>query len=162
MNIFSNKTKLVINISALLLMVTTVITGCSVIQPPSVATGTITEVTMAKNVDEDGRPIDPTTVFAADTPNLYLSFKISGFPVDTKIEVKWIYIGGDPEAEMLTGKNAVVETQTATTTKLGTGYTYTTYSRPGITGYETWPKGDYKVTFTVEGIEKASTYFKIQ
>jgi hypothetical protein len=159
MNNFYKSHKLALGIAVVFVLMAILATGCS---QPSSGNGVISEVTMCTAVDSDNRPINPTTVFSADTQNLILSFRISGFPVDTKLEVQWIYIGGDPEAEALTGKNYVAETQTATVTKKGSGYTATMYSRPGIAGYETWPTGDYKVVINVDGVEKGSTYFKIQ
>jgi hypothetical protein len=116
---------------------------------------------MSTAVGSDNRPINPTTIFSADTPAFYCSFQVSGFPVGTKIEAQWIYIGGDPEAEVITGKNYVAETQTAIVTSTGHGYTAAVYSSADMTGY-TWPKGDYKVVINVDGQEKASTYFRVQ
>jgi hypothetical protein len=146
---------------AVFFLAVVLMTGC--VQPePSVATGVVSEVTTSKGLDENDRPVNPTNVFPADIQDICLSFKISGFPVDTEIQVQWIYLGGDPEAEALTGKDYVAETQTATVAKVGTGYTATVYSRPGIAGYEAWPKGDYKVVINAGGQEKATTSFKIQ
>jgi hypothetical protein len=155
----SKSYKLVIGIATVLFLVTVLITGCTGKGVSS--DNVVSEVTMSKSVSADSRPIDPTTVFSTDIHSLYLSFKTAGFPVGTQIEVQWIYLGGDPEAEALTGKYYVAETQTATVTKKGEGYTYTSYSRD-IPGYETWPKGDYKVVINADGVEKAVTYFKIQ
>jgi len=124
-------------------------------------TGTVSELAIAKGIDENGQPVDPTNVYTTDTKELYLSFKISGFPVGTKIEVDWIYVGGDPDVEFVLGKNYVTEKQMATVTKTGAGYTSTMYS-PIKMGFEEWPKGEYKVVVYVEGVEKASTTFKME
>ncbi len=153
--------KLLPGIAMLFFLAVVLVTGC--VKPePSVATGVISEVTTSKGLDDNDRPVDPTNVFPTDIQNICLSFKISGFPVDTEIQVQWIYLGGDPEAEALTGKDYIAETQTAIVTQTGTGYTATVYSRPGISGYEAWPKGDYKIAINAGGQEKATTYFKIQ
>ena len=152
--------KLLLGITVFFLAVV-LVTGC--VQPePSVATGVISEVTTSKGLDDNDRPVNPTNVFPADIQDICLSFKISGFPVGTEIEVQWIYLGGDPETEALTGKDYVAETQTATVTEASAGYTATVYSRPGIAGYEAWPKGDYKIVINAGGQEKATTSFKIQ
>ncbi|MDD5493008.1 MAG: hypothetical protein PHV60_10090 [bacterium] len=153
--------KLLPGIAVLFFLAVVLVTGC--VKPePSIATATISEVTMSKNLDDNDRPVDPTNVFPADIQSICLSFKISGFPVGTEIQVQWIYLGGDPEAEALTGTNYVAETQTATVAKEGTGYTATVYSRPGISGYEAWPRGDYKVVISAGGQEKGTASFKIQ
>jgi hypothetical protein len=143
-----------------LILLTVSIAGCT--GQGASSDNIVSEVVMAKSVTDDARPVNPTTVFTVDTKDLYLSFKVSDFPVGTVLKVDWIYLGGDPESEALTGKNYVAESQTATVTKRGEGYTYTTYSRPGIAGYENWPKGDYKVVISADGVEKATTFFKIQ
>jgi hypothetical protein len=153
--------KLAVCITAVLVLAAVLIAGCS-LQKPTSATGVISDVTMSTAVDSNNQPINPISIFTADTQNLYLSFKVSDFPVGAKIEVQWIYVGGNPDAEAITGKNSVVETQTAVVSKTGSGYTSTVYSRPGIAGYENWPTGDYKIVINVDGIEKGSTTFKIQ
>lgn len=152
--------KLAIGIITVFVLVTILFTGC-VNKEASPGDGVISEVTMSKSVSKDARPVDPTNVFTADTKDIYLSFKVSHFPVGTEIKVDWIYVGGDPEAEAITGKNYLAETQTATVMKEGAGYTNTVYSRD-VPGYEGWPKGDYKVVLSVDGQEKASTYYKVQ
>jgi hypothetical protein len=159
MNNRSKNYKLVISIATVLVLVIVLITGCK--QEASSANGVISEITMSTGVDSNNRPIDPTNVFSVDAEGFYCSFKLSGFPVGTTIKVEWIYVGGDPEAEAATGKNYLAETQNATTTKEGRGYTSTAYLKPGIPDYK-WPKGDFKVVISVDGQEKGSTTFKVQ
>ena len=156
----NKKYRLTVIASLLLVAIIMLLGSCT--NGAGTSTGTITEITMAKNLTPDGRPVDPTNTFTTDTKDLYLSFKISGYPVGTKIEADWIYVGGDPDAELTTGKNYVAEKQTATVQKRSSGYTGTVYSRPNIPGYELWPKGDYKVVLYVDGVEKGSTTFKIE
>jgi hypothetical protein len=116
---------------------------------------------MSTDVDSNNRPVNPTTVFPIDAAGFFCSFKVSGFPVGSNLEAQWIYVGGDPEAEVTIGKNSVADTQKATITKKGQGYTSTVYAKPPIPDY-TWPKGDYKVVISVDGQEKGSAYFKVQ
>jgi hypothetical protein len=160
MNSMNKSYKLMISIAMILALITVLVTGCNQLQPTS-ETGVISEITMSTGVSDDSRPINPTTVFSADAVGFYCSFKLSGFPVGAKVEVQWIYVGGDPATEVVTGKNYVCETQTAIISKKGQGYTYTNFMGPGITGYK-WPIGDYKVLISVDGLEKGSTYFKVQ
>jgi hypothetical protein len=150
--------KLVISFSAVLVLLTFLVSGCA---KPSVATGTITNVTMSKSIAPDSRPVDPTTVFSENATAFYCSFIVSGFPAGSHLEVQWIYEGGDPYSENITGKNFVAETQTAVIVKEGRGYTNTAYPKPLLPDYK-WPKGDYKVVINVEGMEKASTSFKVE
>ena len=90
-----------------------------------------------------------------------VSFLLSGFPVGAVLEVKWIYVGGDVSTENVTGENYVAETQTATITKEGKGYTYTVYSSQGVPDYK-WPTGEYEVVISVDGLEKATTTFRVE
>lgn len=159
MNNHSKIYKLVIGMATILVLVTVLITGCK--KEASIANGVISEVTTAKDVTKDSRPVDPTNVFSVNTKAVFLSFKVSDFPVGTEIKVEWIYVGGDPDAEAITGKNYVADTQNATVMKEGAGYTSTVYVRD-MPGYEAWPKGDYKIVISVEGQEKGSTTFKVQ
>jgi len=158
MNNGSKSYKWALGIAVVLILATVSVTGC---QEASSANGVVSEITMSTGVDSNNRPVNPTTVFTIAAAGFYCSFKMSGFPVGAKVEAKWIYVGGDPEAEAVTGENYVAETQNATVTKEGQGYTYTVYAKPPIPDY-TWPKGDYKVVISVDGLEKASTTFKVQ
>jgi hypothetical protein len=160
MNNNSKSYRLALGIAIVLIVVTVLVTGCS-LRKASSETGVISEITMSTGVDSNNRPVNPTTVFTTDAAGFYCSFKMSGFPVGAKVEAKWIYVGGDPETEAVTGKNAVIETHTATIEKEGQGYTSTVYAKPPIPDY-TWPKGDYQVVISVDGLEKASAYFKVE
>jgi hypothetical protein len=152
--------KLVICIAGVLVLATVLVAGCT-FQKPTSETGVVSDVTMSTSVDINSRPINPTNVFSPDAAGFYCSFKISGFPVGAKLQVEWVYLGGDPDVVAIAGQNYVAETQTAEIAKKGSGYTYTVYSHPEIPDY-TWPKGDYEVKISVDGIEKASTTFKVQ
>ncbi len=147
-------------IAAALILAAVVLTGCSV-QEPTSATGVVSEVAMSKAVDSNGRPVDITNVFSEDVTAFYCSFLLSGFPVGAVLEVKWIYVGGDVNTENVTGENYIAETQTATITKEGKGYTYTVYSSQGVPDYK-WPTGEYKVVISVDGLEKATTTFRVE
>jgi hypothetical protein len=160
MNNNSKSYKLAIGITIVLILVTVLVAGC-INREASSANGVISEITMSTDVDSNNRPLNPTTVFPIDAAGFFCSFKVSGFPVGSNLLAQWIYVGGDPQTENVTGKNAVVEMQKATITKKGQGYTSTVYAKPPIPGY-TWPKGDYKVVISVDGQEKGSTTFKVQ
>jgi hypothetical protein len=159
-NYKSKSCKLVIGIVAVLVLATAAFSGC-IFQKPTSETGVISDVVLSTSVDSNGRPVNPTNVFSSDAPGFYCSFKISGFPVGAKLQVQWIYMGGDPDVVAVTGQNYIAETQNAEITKEGRGYTYTIYAKPEIPDY-TWPKGDYKVVISVDDIEKASTTFTVQ
>jgi FlaG/FlaF family flagellin (archaellin) len=158
MNNYSKSYRLALGIAIVLILATVLVTGC---RKASVSSGVISEISISTAVDSNNRPINPTTVFSTDAEGFYCSFKVSGFPIGSKLQAQWIYVGGDPEAEMKIGKNYAAEMQTATITTEGQGYTSTVYSAAGMPDY-TWPKGDYKVVISVDGQEKGSTTFKVQ
>jgi hypothetical protein len=160
MNNISKNFKLTLSITVVLILATVLVTGC-IKHIASSQTGIVSDIMMSTGVDSNNRPVNPTTVFAVDAQGFYCSFKLYGFPVGAKLQAQWTYLGGDPEAEAITGKNYVVDTQQATIAKEGQGYTSTVLTRPEIPDY-TFPKGDYKVVISVDGLEKASTTFKLQ
>ncbi len=147
-------------VATVLILAAVILTGCN-LHEPTAATGVVSEVTMSRAVDNNSRPVDITNVFSEDDKGFYCSFLLSGFPVGAVLEVKWIYVGGDVNTENVTGENYVAETQTATITKEGKGYTYTVYSSQGVPDYK-WPTGEYKVVISVDGLEKATTTFRVE
>jgi hypothetical protein len=154
----NRKYRLMIGVAAVLISMAAITTGCP---PPTPETGVISDVVMSKGVDDNSLPINPTTIFSENDIGLYCSFFVSGFPVGAKLEVKWLYRGGDVATENVTGQDYVAETQTATITKKGGGRTYTVYSSQGVKDYK-WPKGNYMVVISVDGLEKATTEFRIE
>ena len=156
MNNSSKSYKLAIGIITVFVLVTILFTGC-VKKEAGSGDGIISDITMSTGVDSNNRPINPTTVFSTDNEGFYCSFKLSGFPVGSKLIAQLIYLGGDPEAEAIFGKKYVAELQTATITKEGSGYTSTAYNSQG----DPLPKGDYQVLIIVNGVE-GSAYFKVQ
>ena len=151
---------LLVRVVTVLILATVLLGGCGK-KEVSPQGGVVSEVTMTTAVDSEDRPTNPTTVFPTDADGFIVSFKISGFPVDSKVRAEWIYVGGDPEIEAQIGQNYVMETHTATITREGEGYTAAAYIRPPLEDYR-WPKGDYKVVLSVGDEEKASASFKVE
>jgi len=121
--------------------------------------GTISEITMSTAVDKDDRPLNPTTVFAADAEKFYCSFKISGLPVGSKMRAEWIYVGGEAEDQF--GQNYAFDARTGTIERKGEAYTSTFLERPATPDYR-WPKGEYKVVIYVDNQEKGSANFRVE
>ena len=155
MNIRNNSWRLAVCVTIALVLVAVMLGGCGN-KEGSAQGGVISEVTMAAAVDENDRPIRPTNVFAVDTDVFYCSVKLSGFPSGTIIKAEWIYLGSEAE-----GGDNIFEVDTGTVG--GDGYTSTSARRPTdvVYGY-TWPKGDYKIVLSVDGVEKASAPFKVE
>jgi hypothetical protein len=139
-----------------LVLASVLLVGCGT-NSASQRGGVISEVTMAKAVDENDRPLQPTSVFDVDTESFYCSLRLSHFPPGTQIKAEWILV----HAEEMVG----IADNTVLTMSMGTvegdGYTSVVLETPGFAGVK-WPKGDYKVVFSVEGEEKASASFKVE
>ena len=135
--------------------------------------GVISDIKISTAIDQHDRPIKPETVFPADTKKFYCSFKLSGFPPDSKIKAEWIWI---PGTTMVNSENASApaqplsfKIQQQTGTIAGDGYTSVVLEMPSspdassdnITG-TTWLAGNYKVVLYVDNQEKGSTIFEVQ
>ena len=158
MNIRNNNCRLVLCIAIAIFLVVVMLGGCGN-KEGSTQGGVISDVTMATAVDANDRPINPTSVFTEEDEAFYCSLKLSGFPADTKIRAEWIYIGAEGVDEA--AQNSVLWVNTGT---IGgdVGYTSIAVRRSEIFPNYIWPKGDYKVVFSVEGEEKASVSFKVE
>ena len=117
-------------------------------------TASISEVTMAPDVNAQKQPVNPTDVFAADTPEIFCSFKLSNAPSDTHLNAEWVYIQG----ENATLANTVIATWKTTTA--GTRYLEISLSPPG--GWPSWYTGEYQVVLYLNGEEQTSVPFTIE
>ncbi|UCH51522.1 MAG: hypothetical protein JSV54_01800 [Chloroflexota bacterium] len=155
MNSRNKSYRLVVCLTIALSLVAVSLVGCGEKEP------TISEVVMSMAVDDNGRPLDNTTVFTPDTGALFCSFKLSNLPVGSRLKAELIYIDGEEVEE--TGPNYVVWENTGTIERKGIGYSYTVFTHPPIPGYEyQWPRGDYKIVLSVDEQEKAVAYFKVE
>ena len=119
--------------------------------------GILSEVKMTVTVDEEGRPLYPTTVFHNDADVFFCSFKVTGAPPDTQIRGKWIYVSGEAEAQI--GTNYLMDEMTITVE--GTRYAAVFYRRPPLPTYR-WPQGEYKVVLYVNEKEEMSVPFTVE
>ncbi len=149
---------LVFQIVMALILMAVLLAGCGKKGVVSTS-GMLTEITLAAGVDEEGRPISPTTVFAPNADAFCCSFKVIGAPPDTEIKGQWIYVSGEAE-EQVGGKNYLMDEMSITVE--GTRYAYVYYLRPSFLPDYRWPKGDCKVVLYVNGIEDASMPFTVK
>ena len=117
-------------------------------------TASISEATMAPDVNAEKQPVNPTDVFAADTPEIFCSFKLSNAPSDTHLNAEWIYIQG----ENATLANTIIATWKTTTE--GTRYLEISLSPPG--GWSGWYTGEYQVVLYIDGEEQTSVPFTVE
>ena len=61
-------------------------------------TASLSKATMCNSVDSETRePVEPTSVFSPDTPEIFCSVSLSNAPSDTEVSSEWIYVEGDLE-----------------------------------------------------------------
>lgn len=118
----------------------------------SFTTARLSEITMAKSIDEAYKPIEKADVFSVDTPEIFLSAKFSNAPSDTEVSGEWIYVSG----EVAGLENYTIDT--ASVNVSGTDYLYFSMPMPKAG----WPRGDYKVVLSIDGKEQATVPFKVQ
>jgi len=115
------------------------------------ATAGISDITMAKGVDAAKKPVNPTSRFTTDTPEVFCSAKMNNAPPGTKVTGKWIYVSGElAEASGYEIDSATLEIQ-------GTSYFSMSLSRPT----NGWPKGIYAVVLLIDGEEAGSAPFTV-
>jgi hypothetical protein len=118
----------------------------------SFTTARLSEITMAKSIDENTfQPIEKTSTFSTDTPEIFLSAKFSNAPSETEVKAEWIYVAGEAGEE-----NYLIDTVSINVA--GTDYLYFSPPRPD----QGWPVGQYKVILYVDGKEASTVTFTVQ
>ncbi|MBN1856248.1 MAG: hypothetical protein JW846_04770 [Dehalococcoidia bacterium] len=121
---------------------------------PFAATGssaTLTEPVMALGVDAEARPVNPTTTFAVDTPEIYCSVKLNDAPAGTQILSEWYYVKG----EVADVTNLLIDSVPLTAD--GTLYLKFWLQKPD----NGWPKGEYRLDFYLNGTAALSVPFSV-
>lgn len=108
-------------------------------------------ITMAKGVDAEKKPVNPTTTFTTDIPEVFCSARMNNAPSAVKVTGKWIYVSG----ELKDTTNYEIDSASLETK---TGYFSMSLTRPT----NGWPKGSYKLIFVIDGKEVGSAPFTIQ
>jgi len=101
------------------------------------ASSLIDTVTMAEGITDDYAPIDPTDVFPANAPNIYLTLQTRPVEEGTQIRSEWRYLTQDTfigELSYVTKK----------------GINAIAFTLP-IQASGTWPLGEYEVRVFVDG-----------
>ena len=142
-----------IMIAGLVLFTSCAGTGSTVKKPDK---ATITDGVMTTSVDDDSKPTSPIKLsFAADTPVVYCSFKLSGVVPGDVINASWYYVKGeakDRENDLFQEINTIAQSES------DSYYLAFYYDKPT----KGWDKGDYKVVLSVNNKEKLTVPFKIE
>jgi len=119
----------------------------------SFTTAKLSEVTMAKGVDETTlKPIEKTDTFSADAPEIFLSVKFSNAPSETEIASEWIYV----EGEVADMKDYLIDTVSVEVS--GTDYLFFSMPVPD----QGWPRGQYQIILYIDGEEAETVSFTVQ
>jgi hypothetical protein len=119
----------------------------------SFTTARLSEITMAKGIDETTyKPVEKTSTFSVDTPEIFLSAKFSNAPADTEIKSEWVYVEG--EAEEL--RDYLIDSVSIDVS--GTDYLFFSMPMP----QQGWPRGQYEVTLYIDGKEAETVPFTVQ
>lgn len=145
----------VIIVLALAVMQALPLAGCAggVGFPGASTTTSLSQATTCTSVNpQTGEPVEPTTTFAPDTPQIFGSALLSNAPARTEVSSEWIYVQGEAAGVV----NYLIDTWA--TAAEGTGYISFSITQPG-TG---WPTGDYQLVLYLDGEEAATVSFKVQ
>ncbi len=119
--------------------------------PDDAAGVTISEATMSLGVDADSRPVNPTTQFRTDTPEIFCSVRISDAPANTEVVSEWVYLHGELEGVT----NYVIDSYFLVTE--GSRYLEFSLSIPDAG----WPAGEYALLLYLDGRQAASVPFTV-
>ncbi len=92
------------------------------------------------------KAINPTSVFATDTPVIYCTFR-SELPVGTLISAEWAYLGTDPDSVTIDYE-----------TKYSPEMNYFNMDIPE----GGWPVGKYQIAFSIEGKPYQTVKFEVK
>jgi len=120
--------------------------------PASSAGATISEATMCLSVDSMSMPLEITSSFAADTPEIVCSVLVSNAPAGTQLLSEWYYVSGEWEGvtNQLIGEVPLVLE--------GTQYAALFLEIPD----EGWPAGQYQVKLYLNGALQDAIPFSVE
>lgn len=125
--------KRILSFVTVLLLAAVIASACSV----SISTANITQAVLAKEVKgETLEPVDPTSTFPTDQPEIHLVVSVANAPSETKVKTVWTTVDVGDAAPPNTKIDEVEVTLDAS------GSTHFTLSRPDSGA---WPVGKYKV-----------------
>ena len=76
-------------------MVSISATRCSSLEKAEIFSPKVLEVVMAKDVDDDRRPVEISSTFTSDSPEIYCCCKMQNVPEGSKLQWRWFLIEGN-------------------------------------------------------------------
>jgi hypothetical protein len=120
--------------------------------PATVEKATLTQATLALDVDAERKPINATTQFAPDTAEIHCSVLLSNATAGTEVLSEWYYVSGE-----LQGVSNVLIDSVPITVAAGTQYLSFSLSIPD-TG---WPVGEYELLLYLDDTNVISLPFSV-
>jgi len=118
---------------------------------PPVPSVSLTEATMASEVDSSNIPVQTASVFTDDVSTIYCCAKLCNAPADTRVKAEWIYVGGE-HSDLL---NSILFEDSL----IGSGTRHLKFSqnRPS----SGWSLGKYEVVLYLNGEQNRVVPFSI-
>jgi len=135
-----------------------VLSGCvrvnpDVAPPPDPAAMSLSEVTTAAVVDDQGQAMGVAREdFNADTPTIYLSARINNAPPDTEVTAEWLFFKDSNNKEL--NRSLYDDSITLQGTR------YFSFGHPAPSSQ--WEPGQYIIRINVNGREYANARFKVE
>ncbi len=145
-----NRFTIPIPLVCIIIVGATLCAGCG--RGVSFTTASLSEATMCLAVDSQSKPVNPTTEFAPNSPEIFCSVKLSNAPGDTEVRSEWIYVRGELDG--------VTDYTIDTLTISSEGTRYVEFSL-GIPD-NGWPVGEYMLMLYIDGKEKESLPFTVE
>ena len=114
--------------------------------------GAVSEATMALGVDAQSKPLNPTSTFSANTPEIFCSVLVSNAPAGTELLSEWYYVSGEWQGVT----NRLIGSVPFVTE--GTQYVSLSLIVPD----EGWPGGQYQVKLYLNGVLQEAVPFTVQ
>ena len=133
---------------AISIVLATMLTGCG--NPSSLSTDSLSDVTLAKGVDKNLKPLKPTYVFSSDTSRIYCTFTLTKESPNVILNAAWIYVNRENNTDYL------IDDWTELTE--GPRSIAMFINRPP----SGWPMGDYKIVLYVDSKEELIVPFRIK
>ena len=112
----------------------------------------LTEATMALGVDAEGKPVNPTSTFATDTPEVFCSVLVSNVSQPLEILSEWYYVEGELEGvtdHLIDSHTLTVEVDQ---------YVEFSLSIPD----DGWPVGSYELLLYIDGEPELAVPFTVE
>ncbi len=112
----------------------------------------LTAVTLTSAVDQERRPLDSTSEFSPDAPEIHCSVQLLDAPEGTEVLAEWYYSGdGAPTTAQLLIDSASI------TAAQGSQYLDFSLSMPDAG----WPEGDYLLLLYLDGQQETALPFSV-